>query len=96
MIDKTVTFPTWPTWNYHFPELDVLEVVSVKYVDGDGVEQTLGENAWRLTIGRSGVSGIRFIEPNRLEQFDPQHPRADRVKIDYRISDNHEMLTEAS
>ena len=27
------TFPNWPVWNYHFPELDVKRIVAVTYFD---------------------------------------------------------------
>jgi hypothetical protein len=77
---KTVTFPKWPTWNFHFPELDVWEIKAVRFFDHHNEEQSLPLEKVRLAIGRDGTSGIVFKEKHSLP---PTAERADAVSIDY-------------
>jgi hypothetical protein len=77
----TVTFPRWPTWNFHFPELDVTEITAVRYWPAKGQEQqNYPLDKVRLACGHNGVSGIVFKEKHDLPAL---AVRPDAVAIDY-------------
>ncbi len=82
MNAKRVTFPRWPTWNYHFPEPDVVEITGVKYYDTANVEQTYPLDKVRHTCGHNGVAGIVFKEKHDLP---PTAERPDAVTIEYEV-----------
>jgi len=77
---KTVTFPTWPIWNFQFQELDLMQILSVKFYDAAGLLQELPNEAYRLAIGRNGVSSL-VLEKHLLPQ--PLEERPDAVIIEY-------------
>jgi hypothetical protein len=81
-MNKTVTFPRWPTWNYHFPELDVDQITAVNYWPNkkDAEQQTYPLEKIRLAIGHNGVSGIVFKEIHTLPET---AERPDAVSIEY-------------
>lgn len=82
---KTVTFPRWPTWNFTFPELDVVRIAAVKYCDEKNIEQTLPPERVRLAVGRNGVSAVVFKEKHNLPALTTSQ-RADAVTIEYEVS----------
>ncbi len=75
-----VQFPKWPVWNYHFAERDIRDVTAVNYIDAQGQNQTLDEELWRFTTGRSGVCGIVFLDKPNLPKT---AERPDAVTIEY-------------
>jgi hypothetical protein len=77
-----VQFPKWPVWNYHFPQIDVRAITSVLYINKQGSEQTLDPTAYRLSIGRNGVSGIQFLAKPQLPEL---ADRTDAVAIYYDV-----------
>jgi hypothetical protein len=96
---KTIQFPCWPTWNFHFPEIDVVAITAVKYYDAAGVQQNYPLDNVRLTCAPNGVSGITFIDKNILPPLEPvtiQHgvkiQRADAVTIEYQPPDEPQGL----
>lgn len=97
MATKTVSFPKWPTWNFHFPEQDVKRIVAVKYYPApleqlalpnpDGSDPRPQQLDYdldkvRLATGRSGVSGIVFKEKCNLPAA---AARDDAVSIEYEV-----------
>lgn len=77
---NTVTFPRWPTWNFHFPELDVEQIKAVRYWPARGEQENYPLEKIRLVCGHNGVSGIVFKEKHALP---PTADRPDAVAIDY-------------
>jgi hypothetical protein len=75
-----VTFPKFPTWNFHFKEKDVKAIGAVKYRDKEDAEQTLPADKYRLAIGRNGVSSIVFLEKHSLPAT---KERSDAVIVEY-------------
>lgn len=83
MSTKSVSFPRFPTWNYHFPERDVAAITAVTYLDPEGHEQSLPLERVRLTCGRSGVSGVFFIDQHTLPATQAGDVHA--VTIEYEV-----------
>jgi hypothetical protein len=88
---QTVSFPRFPTWNYHFPELDVERIRSVKYwpkgVAVNEAGQAVGQlelalDQVRLTCGNNGVSGVWFKDAHELPAT---AERPDAVTIEYEV-----------
>jgi hypothetical protein len=79
MTSKTVTFPRWPTWNFHFPEIDVWEITAVRFFDTQNNEQQLplAGSAWRSDTTESGIV---FKEKHTLPELTAE--REDAVTID--------------
>ncbi len=77
---RTVTFPTWPIWNFQFAEPDLMLILSVKYYDAQERLQELPQEAWRLAIGRNGVSSL-VLQKHLLPR--PLAERADAVIVEY-------------
>lgn len=80
MERKTITFPIWPTWNFHFPELDVRAITGVRYYGADGLAHELPRERWRLAIGRNGVSSLVLVNAHDLPAT---AARADAVAVEY-------------
>lgn len=82
-MNRQVTFPRWPTWNFHFTEKDVVRIVSVKFYSATGAPQAeYPLDQVRLAIGRSGVSGVVFKDKINLP---PTAERADAVTVEYEV-----------
>jgi len=79
---KTVTFPRWPTWNPHLPELDVQRIVSVAYFDKHKNPQSLPLDKVRLAVGITGVSSIVLKEKHELPET---AERDDAVTVEYEV-----------
>jgi hypothetical protein len=78
----TINCHRWPTWNYHFPELDVKSIASISYRDQNGNRQTLSDEIYRLTIGRNGVSGLHFLKKATLPTLLDE---TDAISIEYDV-----------
>lgn len=82
---KQIEFPSWPTWNFQFPEPDVHLVHRVLYrpraEEGTAAEpRELPADQWRLAIGRNGVSALVLLHRGALPEL---AERSDAVMVIY-------------
>ena len=75
------TMAGFPCYAIELPLPPTLDVLSLKYLDGGGIEQTLSDAAYRLVAGGSGVTRI---VPNHGRSWPQTACELDAVRITFR------------